>query len=415
MSRARRLPDDCFALPPGVDWTPVEDALERLRTSLHPVTGAETVPLAEAAGRILAAPLIAYRSNPPRANAAVDGYAFPFADAPAEARLPLVPGRAAAGHPLAAPVPPGHACRILTGAELPAGADTIVLQEDCAVTETHVSFPRPKKPGANVRPAGEDAMAGVEVLPAGRQLTAADLARATAVGLAEVEVHTRLRLAVLSTGDELIEPGAEGPGIYDANRPMLRALSQAMGAEIVDLGMARDREADIRAAFDRAAVEADAMITTGGASSGDEDHVSRLLTTEGQVSTWRIAVKPGRPLALGTWSGLPVFGLPGNPVAAFVCALIFVRPALSLLSGSGWADPQAFSVPAAFGKSKKPGRREYLRARIRDGRAEIFHSEGSGLVGGLSWAEGLVDLPHEAAEIAPGDPVRYLPFSSFGL
>ncbi|MEM6906417.1 MAG: molybdopterin molybdenumtransferase MoeA, partial [Pseudomonadota bacterium] len=145
------------------------------------------------------------------------------------------------------------------------------------------------------------------------------------------------------------------------------------------------------------------------------DHVSRLLTEEGRVETWRIAVKPGRPLALGMWQGLPVFGLPGNPVAAFVCSLIFARPALSLMAGAGWAEPQAFAVPAAFEKRKKPGRREFLRARIRDGRAEIFRSEGSGLVGGLSWAEGLVELPDGAAHIQPGDPVRYLPYGSFGL
>ena len=156
-------------------------------------------------------------------------------------------------------------------------------------------------------------------------------------------------------------------------------------------------------------------MTSGGASAGDEDHVSALLREAGAMTLWRVAVKPGRPLALGMWRGTPVFGLPGNPVAAMVCSLVFVHPALARLAGGGWPEPQGFDVPAAFSKRKKPGRSEYLRARIRDGRAEVFASEGSGRISGLAWAEGLVALPHEACEIAPGDPVRYIPFASFGL
>ena len=172
----------------------------------------------------------------------------------------------------------------------------------------------------------------------------------------------------------------------------------------------------MRAALDRGAAEADAILTSGGASAGDEDHVSRLIAEEGRLATWRIAVKPGRPLALGTWGSVPVFGLPGNPVAAFVCFLIFARPALRVMAGADWHVPAGYLMPAAFGKSKKAGRREFLRARpTGDGRVEVFHSEGSGLIGGLSWAEGLVDLPEAAAEIAPGDPVRYLPFAEFGV
>ncbi|MEM7508747.1 MAG: gephyrin-like molybdotransferase Glp [Pseudomonadota bacterium] len=412
----KRLPDDCFALPPGVDWTPVDEALARLRDSLGPITGVERRSLAECCGRILAEPVFARRANPPATNAAVDGYAFAWASVDGKSGdLALATGRAAAGHPHGAPVSSGHTLRILTGAEVPEGADTVVMQEDVTLADGRATFPLPRKAGANTRPAGEDAKAGDEVLPAGRCLTPADLARAAAVGAAECRIRKRLRLAVLSTGDELVQPGDSAHGIFDANRPMLVALARRLGFDVLDLGAAPDDAEAIRAAFDRAAEGADALVTTGGASAGDEDHISRLLTTEGQVTTWRIAVKPGRPLALGMWRGLPVFGLPGNPVAAFVCALIFMRPALGLMAGEGWHLPQAFEVPAAFEKSKKPGRREYLRARIRDGRAEIFHSEGSGLVGGLSWAEGLVELPEPALTIRPGDPVRYLPFSSFGI
>jgi molybdopterin molybdotransferase len=197
---------------------------------------------------------------------------------------------------------------------------------------------------------------------------------------------------------------------------MLLALLARWGMEPVDLGHARDAEAAVAAALDRGASEAAAILTTGGASAGDEDHVSRLIRARGRLETWRIAMKPGRPLALGLWRGVPVFGLPGNPVAAFVCALIFARPALALMAGAGWAEPEALVLPAAFAKAKKPGRREYLRARLTPaGTVEVFASEGSGRISGLAWARGLVELGDAAAEIAPGDPVRYLPFSGFGL
>ncbi|MEM7238734.1 MAG: molybdopterin-binding protein, partial [Pseudomonadota bacterium] len=350
-----RLPDDCFALPPGVEWTPVDQALQRLRASLVPVTGTEPIGIMQAAGRILASSVVSRRSNPPAANAAVDGYAFAWKSlADGHGRLELIDGRAAAGHPFSSVVPPSKAIRILTGAEIPAGTDTVVLQEDCVVTEQFVAFPAPKKAGANVRPAGEDAREGQTIFEAGHRLTEADLARLASTGISDVSVRKRLRLAVLSTGDELIPPGASGPGIHDANRPMLLALGRAMGCDVVDLGIARDDAATVRERFEAAARAADVVMTTGGASTGDEDYVSRLLSTEGTISNWRISIKPGRPLALGVWHGIPFFGLPGNPVAAFVCALIFARPAISTLAGGGWLDPQAFTVPAAFTKRKKP-------------------------------------------------------------
>jgi len=415
-----RLPDDCFALPPGVDWTPVDTALAMLRDAMRCVTGVEEVALAEGAGRILAEPVIARRSNPPKANSAVDGFAFAWASlgGASEGDLALVAGRSAAGHPFAGAVPPGAAVRILTGAEIPAGANTVVLQEDTETAAGRVRFRAPRKAGANTRKAGEDAEAGAEALPAGRLLTPADLARAAVVGAGKLMVRERLRLAVLSTGDELIQPGSDpaAPGVFDANRPMLAALGAAQGFEVVDLGAVADRPEVLRGVLDRGAAEADAIITSGGASAGDEDHVSRILTEEGRITTWRIAVKPGRPLALGFWQGVPVFGLPGNPVAAFVTYLIFARPALGVMAGDGWLAPQAFMVSAAFEKAKKPGRREYLRARMRDdGTVEAFHSEGSGLIGGLSWADGLVELPDGAVTVRPGDAVRYLPYASFGL
>lgn len=412
------LKNDCFALPPGVDWTPVDQALDLLRERLTAVVGTESVALEAATGRVLAVDVVALRSNPPQPNTAVDGYGFAAASTGAgDQLLLLVTGRAAAGVPFDGNVPAGHAIRVLTGAALPEGVDTVVLDEDCAVGGGHVAFRGPVKPGANTRRAGEDIAVGDRALTAGRKLTPADLALASAVGLGVLPVRERLRVAVLSTGDEVVEPGTEaGPGqIFDANRPMLCAMATRFGFDAIDMGRVPDDRATLRARLDAAAEKAHVILTSGGASAGDEDHVSALLREAGAMQEWRIALKPGRPLALGLWRGVPVFGLPGNPVAAMVCTLVFARPAMGLLAGEGWNTPQGFDVPAAFSKRKKPGRREYLRARMQDGRAEVFKSEGSGRISGLSWAEGLVELPDTALDITPGDTVRFLPFGSFGL
>ncbi|MEL7347072.1 MAG: gephyrin-like molybdotransferase Glp, partial [Pseudomonadota bacterium] len=409
--------------PPGTHWTPVDETLAALRAAAEPVTPVRHRPLAEAAGLRLALPAIAERDNPPADNAAVDGYAFAQADIaglPTEGgrvRLPLTPGRAAADRRASRVLAPGTAMRILTGASVPHGADTVVLQEDALAEGGAVTFTPPTKPGANVRRRGEDAAVGSVLLSPGHRLKPQDLARLAVAGVAEVGVHAPLRVGILSTGDELLQPGEDPAaiGIFDANRPMLASLAAAWGFDAVDLGAVPDRAEAVRAALDRGAGSADVILTTGGASSGDEDHVSRLLGEEGSRAIWRIAVKPGRPLALGRWQGVPIFGLPGNPVAAFVCALVFARPALEVMAGGTWPDPVGYPLPAGFAMRKKGGRREYLRARLADGRVERFHSEGSGLVGGLSWADGLVELPDEAMSLAEGDPVRFLPWASFGL
>ncbi|MDU8943519.1 molybdopterin-binding protein [Ovoidimarina sediminis] len=414
-----KLRDDCFALPAGVDWVQVDEALERLQSALTPVTATEILPVAEADSRILAEDHHALRSNPPTPNAAVDGYGFAHAATGAGAQiLPLEPGRAAAGVPFAGRVPEGRALRILTGAALPDGVDTVILEEDTTVKEGHIAFDGPVKPGANTRKAGEDVVEGNLALPAGRRLAPQDLALLSALGLGTVTVRTKLRAAVLSTGDELLNPGTPaGPGkIFDANRPMLLSLLDRWHHAPVDLGIAPDDEEAVIAALDRGARQADVILTSGGASAGDEDHMSRILREQGRVTAWRIALKPGRPLMLGHWKDVPVIGMPGNPVAAFVCALIFARPALSRLAGAAWSTPRGETRPAAFSKNKKPGRREYLRARLDEaGAVEVFKSEGSGRISGLSWATGLVEIGDAAEVITPGDPVRYLPFSAFGL
>ncbi|WP_235857767.1 molybdopterin-binding protein [Marimonas lutisalis] len=415
-----RLRDDCFAMPQGVAWVPVDEAKRRLRAALHPITTIETCATNRAAGRILAVDAVARRSNPPRPNSAVDGYGFAHsATGDGVQRLPLVNGRAAAGQPYDRPVPHGAAIRILTGAILPDGVDTVVLEEDTASDGTAVVFDGPVKPGTNTRAAGEDVTEGTPALRAGHRLRAPDLALCSALGIPRVDVFQQLRVGVLSTGDEIVadvDRPARPHQIWDANRPMLLSLIADWGYHPVDLGHVIDDPQQIEIRLNEGAAEADVILTSGGASAGDEDHVSALLRASGTLSSWRIALKPGRPLALALWRGTPVFGLPGNPVAALVCALIFARPALSLMAGSEWQEPQGFVVPAAFEKRKKPGRREFLRARLNeDGAAEVFHSEGSGRISGLSWATGLVELPDEELDVRPGTPVRYFPYSSFGL
>ncbi|MGX9351301.1 molybdenum cofactor synthesis domain-containing protein [Shimia sp. W99] len=412
------LTNDCFALPAGTHWTPVDEALADLRSRLRPVVGQETVPLGAALDRVLAEDVAALRANPPQPNSAVDGYGMRHADVvEGPQTLPLIAGRSAAGGPFCGLVPEGYAIRILTGATIPEGVDTVILQEDVSTDGTAIAFHGPLKKGANTRRAGEDVDAGETILRAGQRMGPPELALAAATGLGALPVRKRLRVAVVSTGDELAEAGgaARADQIFDANRPMLLAMVKRFGFEAVDLGRAPDNRLALKGFLDEAAEAADLILTSGGASAGDEDHLAALLNESGAMALWRMAIKPGRPLALGVWQGTPVFGLPGNPVAAMVCTLIFARPAMGVMAGEGWRIPQGLQVPAAFEKNKKPGRREYLRARLRNGRAEVFKSEGSGRISGLSWAEGLVELPDGEMQVRDGTLVTFYPYASFGL
>ncbi|WP_106746328.1 molybdenum cofactor synthesis domain-containing protein [Yoonia maritima] len=414
---APSLTNDCFAMPQGAHWTPVSVALQHLRDRLGPVTGAEVVTLSQANGRFLAKDVIVARSHPPAPNAAVDGYGF-AGHAPEEPHyMPLVAGRSAAGQPFRGAVPKGHAIRILTGANLPEGVDTVILQEDVNVSQNHIAFQGPLKRGANARDAGEDMKRGDVILATGHKIAPADLGTMAAAGVGHVHVRRQLRVGILSTGDELCEPGTQADvgQIFDANRPMLCAVAAGWGYDVVDLGRAPDDRPKLQRILDDASQRCDVIISSGGASAGDEDHMSALLQGTGSLALWRIAMKPGRPLAMGLWNDTPVFGLPGNPVAAMVCALIFARPALRRLGGGDWHETEGYMLPAAFTKSKKAGRREYLRARIRDGQVHTFASEGSGRVSGLSWATGLVELDDPAQKVSPGDLVRFIPFGNFAL
>lgn len=411
------LKNDCFALPPGVDWTPVDEAQALLKNRLHAVVGTpERVPVVDACDRILAEDVMAKRANPPASNSAVDGYGFKGPMPEGLNILPLLEGRAAAGVPFDGEVPEGHAVRILTGAILPPGVDTVVLEEDCSIESHRIGFNGPLKAGANTRNAGEDVSADAPIFRAGRRLGPTDQSLLASAGIGEVSVFPRLRVGVLSTGDEIKEPGdaALDWQIYDANRLMLLAMLKDLGFVAVDLGLVIDQRDLVRDALHRGASECDLILTSGGASAGDEDHVSALLKAEGELTSWRIALKPGRPLVLGLWRGVPLIGLPGNPVAAWVCTLVFGRPAMEVLAGGLWRAPRGMELTADFKKKKRRGRSEYLRARLNAaGRVEVFGSEGSGRISSLSWADGLVEIGFEEAQIEPGTPVRYIPYAEF--
>jgi molybdopterin molybdotransferase len=419
---ARALIDDCFAHQP--DRLTAAEALELLKVRVGPVVDRESVPLAEAYGRILAEPLVSPRDVPGFDNVAVDGFAFAHADLAPDrpTRLELGPGRAAAGHPFAGRLAPGAALRVLTGAAMPAGADTALMQEDVELDGGVVVIPPGVKCGANRRRAGEDVRAGQVALERGTRLRPQDVGVAAALGRAALEVYRPLEVALLSTGDELREPGAplEPGATYDANRTILLGLLRGLGCRVTDFGILADRAEAVTKALRRASAGADAVITSGGVSRGDEDHVVRTVDRLGRLHFWQIAVKPGRPLAFGRLGRAVFVGLPGNPVAAVICFLRFARPLLVALGGGRWPEPRAFLVPAGFVMKKKPGRREYLRARLvagADGRtvAQRIEREGSGILTSLVEADGLVEVAEDTTRIEPGDLVEFVPFSEFGV
>jgi molybdopterin molybdotransferase len=411
-----QLSDDCFAFGEGL--LAIDAALALVDERIRPVVGPESIPLTEALGRILAADIVAPFDLPPHDNSAVDGYAVYFADlVPDRETLLPVGGRAAAGHPLDRPARRGEAIRIFTGAPMPEGPDTVMMQEDCVAEDGWVRLKPGIRQGANRRSAGEDVMRGTLALAAGRRLGAADLGLAAALGHTQLPVFRRLRVALLSTGDEVREPGTALPpgAIYDANRFMLRALLERLGCLVSDLGIASDREAALAEALSGAAAGHDLIVTSGGVSTGEEDHVKAALGRAGSLYFWRLAIKPGRPMALGQVRGTPLVGLPGNPVAAAVTFIALARHLVLRLAGATLPPPPPIPVKAAFAYRKKPGRREYLRVSLkRDGAsliAEKFPRDGAGILSSIVFSDGLVILDEGKSTVAPGDTVDFLPFS----
>lgn len=386
----------------------------------------DRVPLHGTNGRVLAEAVTAPRDVPLTDNAAVDGYAFAHADYLARDGRFEVSGRIAAGHPLTTALMPGTAARIFTGAVMPAGADSVAMQEDCEVSEkgaiAQVVIPPGLKAGANRRRAGEDVKAGDVILRPGTVLRPQDIAAAASLGQGTLLCKARLRVAVFSTGDELVEPGAairEGQ-VYDSNRAMLKALAVPLGVTVSDLGSLPDSYAAVETALSAAARDHEVLITSGGASRGEEDHVINVLGALGERHMWQLAIKPGRPMTFGRIGDAAFFGLPGNPVAAFVCFLLYVRPALFQLQGANWQEPARFPLPAAFEiAKKKPDRREFLRGILteQDGVPAVtkFSRDGSGLITGLREADGLVEVAEEVTEVRAGDTVAFIPFSEFGI
>ncbi len=388
--------NDCFAA--GDRLMTVGEAVARLRTRLGPVAGRERAALADARGRILAAPLTSSLDVPGYDNAAVDGYAFAHG-----LERYRIAGRAAAGRPFPHPLEPGEAVRIFTGAPAPEGADTVAMQEDCVREDGAVLVPAGLRPGANYRRAGENIRRGETVFQPGQRLGPLQLGVAASLGKTTLEVFRPLRAALFSTGDELAAPGETlAPGqLYDSNRTMLRAFLEADGIAVTDLGILPDDAAAVQAALSGAADRHDVVMTSAGVSTGDEDHVAAAVQ---DLYFWRLAVKPGRPLALGRLGGAAFVGLPGNPVAAAACLLMLVRPMLGLLGGAGWEAPAATPVAAGFAMTKKTGRREWLRVRLdEDGAARKAGPDGSALLRIMAEADGLLDVPEDVAAIAPGD------------
>lgn len=391
-----------------------EEALEQLLAAATPVTETRSVPLAAARGRILAAPVISTLAVPPLDNSAMDGYAVRCDDLPtAGVELPVVQ-RIPAGT-LGQPLSAGTAARIFTGAPVPPGADAVVVQERCRqIAEDRVAFDHVPRPGENIRRAGEDIAAGAQILAAGTRLGPAQIGLAASVGLAALPVRRRLRVALLSTGDELAEPGEALPpgGIYNSNRHFLNALLESLGCAVTDAGRVADRLDATRAALRGLAANHDLIISSGGVSVGEEDHVKAAIEAEGRLDLWQVAIKPGKPLACGKVGprNTAFLGLPGNPVSCWVTFQVLVRPfVLKCMGASSLAWP-ALTLPAASPWPKPDAkRREFLRARrTADGRVELFPQQGAGVLSSCAWADGLVDTPAGQA-IQVGDPVRFLP------
>ncbi|MBK9326619.1 MAG: molybdopterin molybdotransferase MoeA [Thiobacillaceae bacterium] len=393
---------------------PFSEAKAKLLASARVVADVETVDLAEAFGRVLAEDLVSPMTVPPFSNAAMDGYAARAADIPeAGARLPVTQ-RVAAGD-VARALAPGSAARIFTGAQVPDGADAVVMQEDCVVDGDFVIINRVPPAGQHVRLKGSDLLAGKPILAAGSRFSAAAQGLAASVGIGEVKVFRRLRAAIFFTGSELVMPGQPLPPghIYNSNRYVMRGFLQELGVETLDLGIIPDDRDATRAALRRAAAEADVIITSGGMSEGDEDHVTAAVKAEGHIDVWKIAAKPGKPLAFG---GVAIagreaafIGLPGNPVAVWSGLLTLVAPFLRRRQGLTRIEADRQMLRADFSYMVKGNRLEFVRVRRNaKGGLDIYPTQDSAVISSAVWSDGVAAIP-AGATILPGDMVEYLP------
>ncbi len=395
-------------------------ALERLLAAVHPLTEQETADTFAACGRVLARAQMSDIEVPPLDNTSMDGYAVACSDVPAVGTCLPVSQRIPAGS-IGRPLKPGTAARIFTGAPIPSGADAVVMQELCAheaaADGERVVINHVPRPGEWIRRAGEDIRRGAEILPVGTRLRPQECGLAASVGLARLPVFRRLRVAVFSTGDELVMPGEPLPqgAIYNSNRYTLRALLAALGCEATDFGIVPDRLDSTRSVLRQAAEGNDLIVTSGGVSVGEEDHLKPAVQAEGELDLWQIAIKPGKPLAFGhvrRGTGAAAFiGLPGNPVSSFVTFVLLVRPFILRAQGAVRTSPTAQTLRADFDWPKPDARREFLRARVNSkGGLDLFPNQSSGVLTSTVWGDGLIDNgPGQA--IRHGETVRFLPFS----
>ncbi|HEX2580576.1 MAG TPA: molybdopterin molybdotransferase MoeA [Dongiaceae bacterium] len=411
-----QLSDDCFA--GAARLMPLAEALRSLE-KLPLLAASEDVPLEQAAFRFAAADISTSIDVPGHTNAAVDGYAVAHAalDPTGETRLKVM-GRASAGHPYEGAE---GVVRIFTGAVLPDRCDTIVMQEDCREENGAVIVPPGITRGANVRQRGEDVRAGRRIIAAGQRLLPQHLALAAACGMTRLAVRVPLRVGLFSTGDEVRETERNPGQVFDSNRILLRALLERWGMRPVDLGLLTDTRGTIAAALQEAALGVDLLITSGGVSTGEEDHVRAAIEEIGTLHFWRLAIKPGRPVALGQIAtprlGVPIVGLPGNPVAVFINMVQLVRPILMRLSGATLAPPTLFPAKAGFSWRKKPGRREWLRVSVTGRTADglpllgLFPRDGAGIISSLTESDGLVELAEDCRGVSEGARVDFLPYA----
>ena len=395
----------------------VDEALERLLAGARPVAETETVATIAATGRVLAKAQASTLDVPPLDNTSMDGYAVRSADCASGAARLRVAQRIAAGD-VGKPLEPGTAARIFTGAPIPPGADAVVPQEQTAADGDHVVVKHAPQPGEWIRRAGEDIRAGATILEPGARLRAQEIGLAASVGIARLPVYRKVRAALFSTGNELVMPGEPLPpgAIYNSNRFTLTGLLRMLGCEVEDLGIVPDTLAATREALRRAAATSDVIVTSGGVSVGEEDHVKPAVDAEGRLDLWRIAMKPGRPLAFGavrreSGDEASFIGLPGNPVSSFATFVLFVRPFVLRLQGATTLAPHAYAMRADFDWPKPDPRREFLRVRLNaSGGLDLFPNQSSGVLTSTVWGDGLVDNPAKQA-IRQGDTVRFLPFS----
>ena len=419
-----QLTDDCFAFSGPL--LPLPDMERLIAERVTPVPETEMVTLAAARGRVVAADVVAPLDLPPFDNSAVDGYAVRHRDlnANSDTRLAIA-GRLTAGSATGEPLGAGQAMRIFTGAPMPPGADTVFMQEDVRVDGEAVVVPAGLKPGANRRLAGEDVRQGATVLPAGRRLAAQDVALAAAVGLTCLAMRRRVRVALFSTGDEIVEPGSLRPAaaLYDANRYLIAGMLGQLAAEVTDLGILKDDPATLEQAIAAAARDHDLVLTSGGVSTGEADHVRSAVEKVGRLVFWRVAIKPGRPVAMGVvpgsrpGTGAAFVGLPGNPVAVFVTFARVVRPLFLRLAGAKPEPLTALPVRLAFAYNKKKGRREYVRVALRPGRDGTIEAikhpqEGAGVITSLTETDGLAEFSEDTTTVEPGSTVGFLSYAT---